>query len=141
MNRGEFARRVTEGLGAKVTLHTRRAWAAQTQAEGGSAKNNPFNTTQPMPGATNYNSVGVKDYVSPSQGIAATVKTLKQNGHGYEKICKLLRANAPATEIVGAIGDSDWGTDSKLALAVLDDIKHDRAPNTLKQLEAKQIAN
>lgn len=141
MTRGEFAKQVTRGLGAKITLHTRRAWAAQMQAEGGGAKANPFNTTLPMPGATNYNSVGVKNYVSAKQGVTATIRTLKENGHGYEKIRKLLHENAPATEIVKAIGDSDWGTDSKLALAVLDDIRHDRAPNTLKQLEAKQIAS
>lgn len=140
MKRGAFANLVTRGLGAKAMLHTRRAWQAQMQAEGGGAKSNPFNTTQPMPGATNYNSVGVKNYVSPEQGIEATIKTLKQDGHGYEKIRKLLRANAPATEIVKAIGNSDWGTDSKLALAVLDDIKHNREPNTLKRLEAKEIA-
>ena len=45
MRRGEFANRVTRGVGAKVTLHTRRAWQAELQTEGGSAKNNPTNTT------------------------------------------------------------------------------------------------
>lgn len=141
MTRGEFAKRVTEGLGAKVTLHTRRAWAAQMQTEGGVAKNNPFNTTLSMPGATNYNAIGVKNYTSPEQGVRATIQTFEFKGHGYEKIRKRLRANASAIEIVRAIGESDWGTDSQLALAVLGDIKHDRAPNTLKQLEAKQIAS
>lgn len=141
MKRGQFANKVTTGLGAKVTLHTRRAWQAQMQAEGGSAKNNPFNTTQPMPGATNFNSVGVKNYVSAQQGIEATIKTLKGKGHGYEKILKALRANAPATEIVKAIGESDWGTSGTLAAEVLDDIKHGREPNTLAELEAREIAS
>ena len=141
MKRGAFANKVTLGLGAKVTVHTRRALQAQMQAEGGSAKNNPFNTTMPMPGATNFNSVGVKNYVNAEQGIQATIKTLKENGHGYEEIRKLLRANASAVQIVTAIGRSDWGTDSSLALEVLDDIRHDRDPNTLSKLEAREIAS
>jgi hypothetical protein len=141
MTRGDFAKRITMGLGAKVTLHNRRAWASQMQAEGGSAKNNPFNTTMPMPGATNFNSVGVKNYVNAEQGIQATIKTLKEDGHGYEKIRQLLRANGTAVQIVTAIGRSDWGTSSKLALEVLDDIQHDRKPNSLTQLEARIVAS
>lgn len=141
MKRGEFANRVTKGLDAKVTLHTRRAWQAQMQAEGGSAKHNPFNTTQPMPGSTDYNAVSVQSYKTAQQGIEATIKTLHYKNHGYERIIKRLKNNAPATEIVEAIGQSDWGTSGDLASRVLDDIKHDRAPNTLKQLEAKEIAS
>lgn len=141
MNRGEFANRVTKDLGAKVTLHTRRAWQAQIQAEGGSAKNNCFNTTQPMPGSTDYNAVGVQNYKTPEQGIEATIKTLRYKNHGYERIVKRLKENAPATEIIEAIGQSDWGTSGSLARDVLDDIKNGREPNTLKQLEAKRIAS
>lgn len=139
MTRGNFAREVTKRLGAEVTLHTRRAWAAQMQAEGGGAHYNPFNTTLRMPGSSNYNSVGVQNYVSAEQGIEATVRTLKEDGHGYEKIRRALRANAPATEIVKAIGDSAWGTDATLALAVLDDIRDGRQP--LKELEARPVAS
>jgi hypothetical protein len=141
MTRGEFASRVTTALGAKVTLHTRRAWAAQMQTEGGGARNNPFNTTQRMVGSTDYNSAGVQNYVSPEQGIAATVRTLHYAGHGYELIIRRLRRNATATDIIRAIGYSDWGTDLELALAVLDDIKHNRYPNTLTHLEAREIAS
>lgn len=141
MTRGEFANRLTKGLGAKVTLHTRRAWQAQMQAEGGSAKNNPFNTTLSMPGATRYNDVGVRNYVSAEQGVKATIDTFKFKGHGYERIIKSLKENAPATEILKAVGESDWGTSGSLALDVLDEIKNGREPNTLKQLEARRIAS
>lgn len=139
MTRGQFANRVTKGLRAEVTLHTRRAWAAQMQAEGGDAAFNPFNTTLPMPGSTRYNSVGVQNYVSAEQGVEATVKTLLENGHGYEVIRRRLLRNASATAIVEAIGDSDWGTDSTLALTVLDEIKRGIQP--LAELEAKPIAD
>lgn len=141
MTRGEFADRLTKRLGADVTLHTRRAWQAQMQTEGGSARNNPFNTTQRMSNSWDYNSVGVQNYASAQEGIDATVKTLHYSGHGYEHILSALRKNKPATEIVRAIGSSDWGTDDTLVLAVLDDIKHNRTPNTLAQLEARQISS
>jgi hypothetical protein len=142
MARGPFTNAVTRGLGAKVTLHTRRAFAAELQAEGGEAKNNPFNTTISAPGATCYNIVPcVKNYPTPKIGIEATIRTLKENGHGYEKIRRPVILNAPATRIVRGFGESEWGTNLELVLAVLDDIRHDRFPNTLSFLEARQIAN
>lgn len=141
MTRGAFAREVMKRLGIDSTLHTRRAWQAELQAEGGSARNNPTNTTLPMPGATNYNSVGVKNYVSGLQGVEATVKTLQESGHGYGKVLELMRKNAPATAIVNAWGDSDWGTDLGLVTAVLSDVKAGRKPNRLEELEAKQIVS
>jgi hypothetical protein len=142
MTRGEFARRVLESakLHAPVTIHTRRALQAEMQAEGGSARFNPFNTTRRLPGSSNYNSVGVQNYASPQQGIEATVLTLMENQPGYARIRKRLRSNASAPEILKAIGESSWGTDGKLALAVLDDIRHDRAPNRLTELEQRRVA-
>jgi len=140
LTRGEFAKKVIGGLGAPVSLHTRRALAAWMQAEGGSARNNPMNTTLRMPGSTDFNSVHVQHYTSPKQGAEALVKTLKENGSGYENIRRALHRNASATEILKAVGDSRWGTDGTLALAVLSDIKANRKPNTLAQLEAREVA-
>lgn len=137
--RGEFTTAVTTELHAPVTLHTRRALQTELQAEGGFARNNPFNTTLRLPGSTSYNWVGVQNYMTPAQGVEATVKTLKQQCCGYWRIRQALRANASAREIVRAFGRSEWGTDLTLALAVLDDIVHDRSPNTLPALEAKYI--
>jgi hypothetical protein len=139
MTRGQFTNAITMGLGATVTLHTRRALAAEAQAEGGAAKNNLFNTTQKMPNSTTFNSAGVQNYATPEEGIAATIKTLKYDGHGYGKIRRALRDNATATVIVRAFGESDWGTDLTIVLAVLDDIKHNRAPNMLPQLESRPV--
>lgn len=50
-----------------------RAWR---QAEGGNASWNAFNTTQFQPGATIYNSIGVKNYKSKEDGINASVINL-----------------------------------------------------------------
>ncbi len=57
---------------AAVT-HVFTCWA---RAEGGSAEWNPLNTTEPMAGASDYNTSGVKNYPSPVAGIAATAVTL-----------------------------------------------------------------
>jgi hypothetical protein len=141
LTRGAFAKRVLKGLGAPVTLHNRRALQAQMQAEGGDVRNNPFNTTLHMPGSTRFNSADVQNYPNAEVGVEATVKTLKFRGHGYEKIIKCLRDNAPAPATLKAVGDSDWGTSGGLALEVLDDIRNGRKPNTLAQLEAKEVAS
>lgn len=139
--RGEFAAAVLREMHAPVTLHTRRALQAELQAEGGSARNNPFNTTLRLPGSTSYNWVGVQNYIDPAQGVEATTKTLKQQCCGYWRIRRALRENASARVIVRAFGRSEWGTNLSLVQAVLDDIIHDRSPNTLVALEAKYIAS
>lgn len=138
MTRGTFAKHVLRGLKAPITVHTRRAFQAWMQAEGGSARNNPMNTTLHMPGSTRFNSADVQNYTSAEQGVEAMVATLKFRGHGYEKITRRLRDNKPATEIVAAIGESDWGTNGTLMAEVLDDIKHRR--QSIATLEAKTIA-
>jgi cell wall-associated NlpC family hydrolase len=89
------------------------AWA---RAEGGSASNNPFNTTQRAPGASSYNSVGVRNYATPSQGIGATVATL--NNGRYENILAALKAGNDARAAASALANSPWGTGS-LVLKVL----------------------
>jgi len=146
ITRGEFARRVLESvkLHAPVTLHTRRALQAEMQAEGGSARFNPFNSTRRLPGSTDYNrlpnGVAVQNYASPHQGIEATVLTLMENQPGYARIRKRLRNNADADEIIKAIGESSWGTDGTVALKVLKDIRADRQPNRLSELEQRRVA-
>lgn len=82
-----------------------RAWA---QAEGCYATHNPFATTQPATGATNFNSVGVKNYVSWGQGVAKTAETLL-NGK-YEPLVEELRRGQSSTEMALALADTPWGT-------------------------------
>lgn len=152
MDRGEFAHRVIVGLGATTTNHVRSAMQAQLQVEGGHAKFNPYNTTWEMPGSTPYNfvapGVAVQNYVSPRQGQEATIKTFRSKGHGYERIIKLMKEDAPAWQICVAIVESDWGTgeavtedDHPLILAVLEDIRHKRTPNRLSELESRPVAS
>lgn len=63
-------------------------WAGR---EGGAAAFNPLNTTLYMPGATSYNSVGVRNFVSPTQGAQATAQTLR----GYPAIVAALQSGNP----------------------------------------------
>jgi hypothetical protein len=141
ITRGVFADELTRQLGAEVTLHTRRAWMAEFQAEGGQAAFNPANTTMPWAGSTCYNAICVRNYRTAEDGIAATVKTLEEPNHGYGWIIQALRRNYSATRTLKAIGRSDWGTLGGLALAVLDDIKNNRWPNTLHHLELTNVAS
>lgn len=50
------------------------AWQA---LEGGTARNNPFNTTLRLPGSWNYNRAGVQNYVDALQGLSATLLTIR----------------------------------------------------------------
>src|SRR4051794_36629560 len=93
----DFAKALLDRLGLKHTK--RRLWAllAWMQAEGGNALFNPLNTTHEMEGATNYNSVGVKNYTSLHQGVVATAKTLNYGArhdlYGYRRIRSALVSN------------------------------------------------
>jgi len=95
-----------------VTADNVAAIAAWEMAEGGhwynTAYYNPLNTTQDMPGATVFNSVGVKAYTSWKQGLEATVKTMK-NGY-YGGIIDALRRGNDSTAVAAAVGSSPWGT-------------------------------
>lgn len=98
-----------------------------TQAEGGSASFNPLNTTFPLPGATDYNSVGVKNYPRPVWGVCATALTLTNPASGpltYPKILGHLQSATgayTAEQIVADCGEElrHWGTEPALILAVL----------------------
>jgi peptidoglycan hydrolase CwlO-like protein len=95
-----------------VTADNVAAITAWEMAEGGhwynTAYYNPLNTTQEMPGATVFNSVGVKAYTSWKQGLEATVKTLK-NGY-YDGIIEALKRGNDSAAVAQAVGASPWGT-------------------------------
>jgi hypothetical protein len=112
--------RVLRGIRGKGVSENRRLLAAWATAEGGTARYNPMNTTEPWTGATDYNSVGVKNYPSGSAGIAATVATLL-NGH-YSGIVNDLRDGALKAEMIvqrNAAEFDVWGTGSANILRVL----------------------
>jgi peptidoglycan hydrolase CwlO-like protein len=95
-----------------VTADNVAAVTAWEMAEGGhwynTAYYNPLNTTQSMPGATIFNSVGVKAYTSWKQGLEATMITLK-NGY-YGGILDALKRGNDSEAVARAVGASPWGT-------------------------------
>ena len=107
-----WAKALLVAMRLPVTADNVAAITAWEMAEGGhwynTAYYNPLNTTQSMPGATVFNSVGVKAYTSWKQGLEATVKTLK-NGY-YGGIIDALGRGNDSTAVAAAVGASPWGT-------------------------------
>jgi hypothetical protein len=79
-------------------------------AESTEAEYNPLATTHSMEGATEFNSTGVKNFVSLSQGLDASRDTLElgAESYGYGAILDALRACANAEATATAINASAW---------------------------------
>lgn len=105
---GKFAQDLLAGIGAPDTPENERVISAWMRAEGGADHNNPLNTTQDAPGASNFNDVGVKTYTSYEQGVQATVQTLLNGMYG--NIIDTLRKGSDANAVADAIAASPWGT-------------------------------
>lgn len=104
-----FYKKILERIDAPVTKENMKFLYAWRQSEGGRARNNPFNTTQRYKGATDYNWVGVKHYLTPEDGLEATVKTIL-NGR-YRCIVDGLRNDIGAENISKCYSDlKTWGT-------------------------------
>jgi len=107
---GGWARLFLSALGAPDcgdNLLVVVAWEAQ---EGTSAAFNPLATTHVMPGATDFNSVGVKNYVSLEQGLQATVETLAggSSSYGYGAVIDALRGCDSASGTAQWVNASSW---------------------------------
>jgi len=113
----DFYKSVLKCIGAEPTKSNMLFLYAWRQAEGGGAKNNPFNTTQKMEGATNYNKIGVKNYRTSEDGIEATCKTLinGRNKYGYDKIIDGLKNDVGLSKLSDAVVSSKWGTKDLLS--------------------------
>jgi hypothetical protein len=86
------------------------AWETQ---EGGhwnnSATYNPLNTTQHAPGSSvmgGGSSAGVQAYTSWTEGLTATVQTLRNGNYG----AILSNLGAPLDQFKNAVDSSPWGT-------------------------------
>lgn len=96
-------------IGAPVTAENLRFLNAWQRAEGGSAAFNPLNTTQHAPGASSYNSVGVRNFTDPGQGVQATASTLL-NGRYAPIVSGLRSGRTDALSLARAVEASPWGT-------------------------------
>jgi len=109
-----WAQAFLKRLGMPMTADNVAAVVAWEMAEGGhwynTAYYNPLNTTQSMPGATIFNSVGVKAYKSWAQGLEASVITI--NNGFYGGILAAMRRGNDAQAVANAVAASPWGTGS-----------------------------
>jgi hypothetical protein len=105
----QWAKDFLTRLDAPTTPENVRAITAWEQAEGTAAAYNPLATTQGgFAGETQFNSVGVKNYMSYQDGLDANVKVI--NNGLYSNILAALRQGNSATAVAQAIADSPWGT-------------------------------
>ena len=107
---GEWASAFLAEIGAPDCLENRVlvvAWEAQESTE---ARFNPLATTHEMPGATSFNSVGVRNYRSVAQGLDASRETLEDGAasYGYEAILSSLRACNDAEATAWFVNASAW---------------------------------
>jgi hypothetical protein len=103
-----FARRTLAVGGWPDHLNNFVSLVGWEAGEGTKAKYNPFATTRPAEGATDFNSSHVKDYVSWEQGVAATVATI--NNGNYPEVIACLRTHKAAFYTLDAVRNSKWGT-------------------------------
>ena len=106
--RADFAKAVIFAGGWSQHLNNHVALVAWMEGENTLAKYNPFATSHPMPGATNFNSSGVKNYVSFSQGVQATVETIRLTR--YAEIVKNLEEHSSAFYTLTAVEASGTWT-------------------------------
>jgi hypothetical protein len=111
-----FYKKLLENLGAPESEENLKFLYAWRQSEGSGGKYNPFNTTWDLPGSTNANSVGVKNYKSLEDGMKATIKTLR-NGL-YTCIVDGLVNDIGAAEIAKCESLKTWGTGTLVAKVV-----------------------
>ena len=105
---GAWAAAFLQRIGAPTCFDNLVAMVAWQVQEGTTANWNPLATTYPMPGASDFNSVGVKNYVSLPQGLDATFLTLDTKSYGYPAILASLRACKDAMTTGWAINASSW---------------------------------
>jgi len=110
-----FFAQVLRRIGAPVTPNNLRFLRAMQAGEGTLATWNPLATTRYLPGATSFNSVGVRNYRSRQQGIRGTAETLLLPY--YKGIVSDLRNNVPAEKIATQRLSElqTWGTGSLVA--------------------------
>jgi peptidoglycan hydrolase CwlO-like protein len=106
---GSWAGAFLRTIGAPGCRSNLVAMVAWQYSEFTQAAWNPLADTLPMPGSTMFNSVGVQNYVSLSQGLAAVRHTLT-NGPtlGYPAIVSRTRGCADAMTTALAINASAW---------------------------------
>lgn len=105
---GQWAEALLGRLRAPLCRNDLVVVVAWETAEFTAATWNPLATTYSIPGASTFNSAGVKNYASLEMGLDATVGTLEKTGLGYEAILADLAACSDPMVTGWAINASRW---------------------------------
>ena len=106
--RAEFAEALLAAAELPTTERAVDKLVAWMHGEGTTAAFNPLATTRQWPGATEFNSAGVRNYRSLDAGLAATCLTLHL--HYYARVIDRLQDWASIAEFADAVVESPWGT-------------------------------
>lgn len=135
----DFYKSILSCIGAPATVENMKFLYAWRQAEGGTAKYNPFNTSRKKQNATFYNCLskdssgkcisGVKNYSTKEDGIQATCETLKLPMYS-ELVNQLKSGTHSANELAknNLTALKTWGT-GELIAKVLSSYKEGSKPN------------
>lgn len=110
VTRGMWAVTFLKAAGAPVCANNLESLVAWQTAESTGAAWNPLATTLSAPGATRYNSAGVKNYPSLLDGVNATIATLRGGwtSQGYGWILYRLSQCADPRVTAAAVNASNW---------------------------------
>jgi hypothetical protein len=108
VNKLQFATDVLQRIGAPVTSENVKAMSAWIDSEGTRAQFNPLATVRKAPGATDFNTTGVKNFVSYEQGVETTVGAITNGLYG--NVIAAFRKGDDAYAVADAIANSPWGS-------------------------------
>lgn len=113
----EWAKMILNSLGYQDQANSEVALVCWMVKEGGTAggESNPLNTKEPWPKAKQLPN-GIYAYDSDDDGLAATVKTLK-NGY-YNAILTALKNNVDYVTTCRYVDSSKWGTKGATTVAI-----------------------
>lgn len=119
---GRWAELFLGKIGAPTCQDNLTVVVAWEVAEGTAAAYNPLATTHDFPGATVFNSVGVKNYPSLEAGLQATEDTLRNGSasFSYGPVLAGLAGCAPAETTATAVNASAWCRGCAGGMYVLD---------------------
>lgn len=119
VTRGFFAEQFLLELATPVNNHTLYAILAWMEGEGTKARNNPLATTRSRTNTTEFNSAGVKNYMTFADGMGATMDTIHLAP--YKKLRAEILRGTSAHAICKLIVSSPWGTAAVPLDAILAD--------------------
>lgn len=138
-----FFDKVVRALGGTPSAEKRKFFKAWQSAENTDAKFNPLATTwdKQVPGQTDFNEAGVKNYPDQETGISATVNTLTKGSLStqYRDLVNKLRSESTAEDLANTPSAfSAWTGRSDKADYVAKQLGSDKTSNDIESTKDEQ---